>query len=150
MRVLVIGGSGNISREIVRALQRHEHEVVVFNRGRHRDPQPEGVRVVLGDRREREAFEATTRALEPDAVIDMISFSPEDAASAVRAFSGRVRHFIHCSTVMTYGPPVPQPVCDEGAPLGARTPYGQAKIAADALLLREYVETGFPVTIIKP
>src|SRR5205807_6413864 len=77
MRVLVIGGSGNISREIVRALLRHGHEVTVFNRGRHRDPQPEGVRVALGDRKEREAFEATTRALEPDAVIDMISFSPD-------------------------------------------------------------------------
>jgi nucleoside-diphosphate-sugar epimerase len=150
MRVLVVGGSGNISREIVRALQRHGHEVTVFNRGRHRDPQPQGVRVVLGDRKERDAFESTTRALEPEAVIDMISYSPDDAASAVRAFSGRVRHLVHCSTVMTYGPPVPQPICDEEGPLGARTPYGQAKNAADALLLREHSERGFPVTIIKP
>ena len=150
MRVLVIGGSGNISREIVRALLRHGHETIVFNRGRHRDPQPDGARIVHGDRREREAFEATTRGLEADAVIDMISYSPDDAASAVRAFSGRVRHFIHCSTVMTYGPPVPQPVCNEEGPLGARTPYGQAKNAADALLIREHAESGFPVTIIKP
>jgi nucleoside-diphosphate-sugar epimerase len=150
MRVLVIGGSGNISREIVRALLRHGHEAIVFNRGKHRDPQPEGARVVHGDRRDREAFETTARSLEPEAVIDMISYSPEDAASAVKAFAGRVRHFIHCSTVMTYGPPVPQPICDEQGPLGARTPYGQAKNAADALLLREYAERGFPVTIIKP
>jgi nucleoside-diphosphate-sugar epimerase len=150
MRVLVIGGSGNISREIVRALLQHGHEVIVFNRGKHRDPQPEGARAVHGDRRDREVFETTTRSLEPEAVIDMISYSPEDAASAVKAFAGRVRHFIHCSTVMTYGPPVPQPICDEQGPLAARTPYGQAKNAADALLLREHAERGFPVTIIKP
>src|SRR5712692_6663086 len=150
MRELVIGGTGNISREIVRALLQRGNEVIVFNRGRHRDPQPEGVRVVHGDRKEREAFEAATRALEPEAVIDMISYSPDDAASAVRAFGGRVRHFVHCSTVMTYGPPVTQPVCDEAGPLGARTPYGQAKNAADALLLKEHAENGFPVTIIKP
>src|SRR5712692_4045239 len=150
MRVLVIGGTGNISREIVRALLHRGHEVIVFNRGRHRDPQPVGARVVHGDRKERDAFEATTRALEPEAVIDMISYSPEDAASAVRAFSGQVSHFIHCSTVMTYGPPVPQPVCSEESPLGARTPYGKAKIAADELLLRAHAESGFPVTIIKP
>ncbi len=150
MRVLVIGGSGNISREIVRALQERGDTVTVYNRGRHRDPQPQGATVLHGDRKERAAFEAAMRALTFDAVIDMISFTPEDAASALRAFSGRVGHFIHCSTVMTYGPPVPQPVCDEQSPLGARTPYGQAKIAADALLLREHAESGFPVTIIKP
>src|SRR5438552_1036375 len=98
MRVLVIGGTGNISREIVRALLERGHEVTVYNRGRHRDPQPEGARVVHGDRKEREAFESTTRALAPEAVIDMISYSAEDAASAVRAFAGQVSHFIHCST----------------------------------------------------
>jgi nucleoside-diphosphate-sugar epimerase len=150
MRVLVIGGTGNISREIVRALLERGHEVTVFNRGRHRDPQPDGVQVVHGDRKERDAFETSMRRQEIDAAIDMISYSPDDAASAVRAFDGRVRHFIHCSTVMTYGPPVPQPICEESSPLGARTPYGQGKIAADALLLKAHQESGFPVTIIKP
>ena len=150
MRVVVIGGTGNISREIVRALMGRGDEVTVYNRGRHRDPQPEGVRVVHGDRKDRPAFEAAMRELELDAAIDMISYSPDDAASAMRAFAGRVGHFIHCSTVMTYGPPVPQPVCDEESPLGARTPYGQAKNAADALLLQAHAESGFPVTIIKP
>jgi nucleoside-diphosphate-sugar epimerase len=150
MRVLVIGGTGNISREIVRSLLRRGHEVTIFNRGRHRDPAPEGARVVHGDRKEREAFVQAMQALDMDAVIDMISYSPDDAASAVRAFDGRVEHFIHCSTVMTYGPPVPQPICDENGPLGARTPYGQAKIAADRFLLQAHAERGFPVTIIKP
>jgi nucleoside-diphosphate-sugar epimerase len=150
MRVLVIGGTGNISREIVRALMERGHEVSVFNRGRHRDPQPDGVRVIHGDRRERDAFEAAMRSVQVDAVIDMISYSTEDAASAIQAFAGRISHFIHCSTVMTYGPPVPQPVCDENGPLGAQTSYGQAKIAADELLLKTHVENGFPVTIIKP
>jgi nucleoside-diphosphate-sugar epimerase len=106
--------------------------------------------VVHGDRKEREAFEQAVRSLPLDAVIDMISYTPEDAASAVRAFDGRIAHFIHCSTVMTYGPPVPQPMCDEGSPLGARTPYGQGKIAADKFLLQAHAERGFPVTIIKP
>jgi nucleoside-diphosphate-sugar epimerase len=150
MRVMVIGGTGNISREIVRALLERGHEVSVYNRGRHRDPQPEGVRVIHGDRKERDAFEAAMRAEEVDAVIDMISYSPDDAASALRALGGRVAHFIHCSTVMTYGPPVLQPVCDETGVLGARTPYGKAKIAADDLLLKAHRENGFPVTIIKP
>ena len=40
MKVLIIGGTGNISRGIVAALQSRNHEVVLFNRGQHVDPPP--------------------------------------------------------------------------------------------------------------
>ena len=58
MKVLVIGGTGNISRGIVAALQNRNHEVVLFNRGQHADPPPPDVRVIHGDRKNREDFEA--------------------------------------------------------------------------------------------
>ena len=48
MKVLVIGGTGNISRGIVAALQNRNHEVVLFNRGQHRDAPPSEVRVIRG------------------------------------------------------------------------------------------------------
>ena len=51
MKVLVIGGTGNISRGIVAALQNRNHEVVLFNRGQHADPPPPDVRVIHGDRK---------------------------------------------------------------------------------------------------
>ena len=105
MKVLVIGGTGNISRGIVAALQHRNYEVVLFNRGQHRDPPPSDVRIIHGDRQQRGDFEAKVGAEEWDAVIDMISFNADDAASALRACQGRVGHFVHCSTVMTYGPP---------------------------------------------
>ena len=37
MKVLIIGGTGNISRGIVAALLQRNHEVVMFNRGQHPD-----------------------------------------------------------------------------------------------------------------
>ena len=80
MKVLVIGGTGNISRGIVAVLQNRNHEVVMFNRGQHRDPPPPDVRVIQGDRKDREDFEAKVSAEEWDAVIDMISFNADDAA----------------------------------------------------------------------
>ncbi|MBI3912366.1 MAG: NAD-dependent epimerase/dehydratase family protein [Armatimonadetes bacterium] len=150
MRVLVIGGTGNISRGIVRALRENGDEVVIFHRGQHCDPAPPDVRVVLGDRRERSDFEEKCRSVHADAAIDMISFTEEDAASALRAFAGRIQHFIHCSTVMTYGPPVDCLFADENHPLHAQSSYGQNKIKADALLMRACADNGFPVTIIRP
>src|SRR5262249_47820538 len=103
MRVLVIGGTGLISTGIVKALLARGHAVTVFNRGKRKSRLPDGVTYLQGDRKDYPAFEAAMQDVECDAVIDMIAFVPEDTLSAIRAFRGRVRHFIHCSTVCTYG-----------------------------------------------
>ena len=149
MRVLVIGGTGNISSGVVAALLERNHQVVLFNRGQRAGPPPD-VQVINGDRLAREDFESKLRVEKFDAVIDMISFDADDAASSLRAFRGRVDHFVHCSTVMTYGPPFSGINLDESAPLNGSSTYGLGKIAADALLLKAFEEDGFPVTIFKP
>lgn len=150
MKVLVIGGTGNISRGIVAALLNRNHEVVLFNRGQHVDPPPPDVRVILGDRQHRDDFGAKVGAEDWDAVIDMISFNAEDAASALQAFQGRVGHFVQCSTVMTYGPPFSGINLPETALLQGTSGYGLGKVAADNLLLEAHARDRFPVTIFKP
>ena len=152
MHVLIIGGTGTISRAIVQSLLRRGHEVTLFNRGQRADPPPAEARVLTGDRRDRETFEAALAHETFDAAIDMISFSADDAASAMRALRGHVGHFVHCSTVMTYGPPFAALYQDETAPLNGRhdNGYGANKVAADELLLRAYQEEGFPATVVKP
>ena len=89
MKVLIIGGTGNISRGIVGALLKRNHEVVMFNRGQHPDAPPPDIQIIHGDRRDRDDFENKMRAEKFDAVIDMISYNADDAASALRAFRGR-------------------------------------------------------------
>jgi nucleoside-diphosphate-sugar epimerase len=44
MRVLVVGGTGNISTGVVKALVQFGHEVTVYNRGKRRGLLPSGVR----------------------------------------------------------------------------------------------------------
>lgn len=152
MEVLIVGGTGTISRAIVRALLRRGHAVTLFTRGQREEPPPPEVRLIRGDRRDRPAFEAALAGGRFDAAIDMISFGPEDAASTLRALGGRVGHLVHCSTVMTYGPPFAGLLLDEAAPLNGRHDggYGLNKVAADELLLRAHAEQGVPVTIVKP
>ena len=152
MKVLVIGGTGNISRRIVSALLNRNHQVTIFNRGQHPDSPPEEVETIIGDRKQRARFEQTMKANIFDVVIDMISFNEEDAASAIRAFEGRIQHFIQCSTVMTYGPPFPRNGINitENDCLNGKSTYALGKIAADNLLLKSYLEDDFPVTILKP
>jgi nucleoside-diphosphate-sugar epimerase len=89
MRTLIIGGTGLISRGIVKHLLARGAEVTAFNRGtRAEPPLPADVRTVLGDRDDAAALPALARE-SFDVVIDMVCFRPEQAAAAVAAFGGK-------------------------------------------------------------
>jgi len=149
MRVIVVGGTGNISTGIVKALLEFGHEVVVFTRGQVPSRLPDGVTYLTGDRWDRDNFEAAMQAEAFDAAIDMISHTREDAASAVRAFRG-VRHYIHCSTVCTYGGPLSELPATEACELRPIGEYGINKVAADECLMQAHADGILPVTIMKP
>jgi len=148
MRVCIVGGTGNISSSIVRLLLEKGHDVTIYNRSQHR-PIPEGVRLMQGDRNNRDKFEARIQAEQFDVGIDMICFNPEDARSSVRAFRG-VRQFVMTSTVCTYGIDYDWFPVTEDHPLRPITPYGRDKAAADSVFMEAYYREGFPATIIKP
>jgi nucleoside-diphosphate-sugar epimerase len=147
MKVLVIGGTGFLSSAIVSELQAAGHDLTLFTRGER--PLPEGLRVIRGDRDDREAFPRHFEGRPFDAVIDCICYTPEDAASDIRAFGGRVGQLVLISTDFVYGPIVRLPI-DEDNPTRALNQYGRDKAACEALFLAAHREEGFPVTILRP
>jgi nucleoside-diphosphate-sugar epimerase len=152
MHTLFIGGTGLISTAIVNKLLGRGDKVTCFNRGKSASRLSEhpNLEIVAGDRQDRPAFEAAFEGQTFDAVIDMISFHPDDAASAIRAFSERTKQFVHCSTVCVYsGPPhtIPTPETEPYHSIGG---YGKNKAAIEELFLAEHTRNGFPVTILRP
>ncbi len=148
MKVGIVGGSGNISQAIVSLLLEQGHSVVCANRGLSQGLHP-GARLVQVDRRDRARFEALMQAEKFDAAIDMICFSPEDAASSVRAFRG-VGWFVETSTVCTYGVQYDYFPSDETHPLRPITEYGRNKALADDVYLAAWHTEKFPAVILKP
>lgn len=61
MKIGIVGGTGNISQSIVRLLLEKRHEVICFNRGQTIKA-PADVRLIQGDRRNREDFEQKMQA----------------------------------------------------------------------------------------
>jgi nucleoside-diphosphate-sugar epimerase len=148
MKIGIVGGTGNISQAVVRVLLEQGHEVVCFHRGQTAAA-PQGVRVILGDRYNREDFEQRMQAEKFDAAIDMICFTAEEAASSIRAFRG-VGWFVQTSTTCTYGVQYDYLPVDETHPLRPNTDYGRNKVAADDVFLEAYHRERFPVVILKP
>ncbi|OPZ85442.1 MAG: 2'-dehydrokanamycin reductase [bacterium ADurb.Bin429] len=150
MRVLLIGGTGLISTAIVEQLLARGHDVVTLTRGQTRSRLSTTIPNISCDRRDPVAFADATRDLTMDAVIDMVAFQLEDSHTAYAAFRGRVKHFIHCSTVCVYGGPLSTLPATETEPHTPVSDYGLNKSACEAFLLGRYLEDGFPVTIIRP
>ena len=156
MRVLLIGGTGLISTGIVKHLHaRGIGDVTMFNRGQRentiaRDGGGE-VRQITGDRTDFAAFEQRFAHEKFDVVIDMICYTPQQAESDVRAFSGRCGHFIFCSTVCTYGGKIPTNVLvDETFPQEPLSEYGRNKLTCERIFLDAHAAGRFNATVIRP
>ena len=151
MRVLIVGGTGLISRGIVKHLLARGAAITVFNRAQREDTLPPAVKRLTGDRNQFADFEQQFAAARFDVVIDMIGFTPEQAASDVRAFGGRCEQFIFCSTVCTYGVKLPsQVLIDESFPQEPISGYGRNKLACEQVIRRAHDAGRFQATIIRP
>lgn len=157
MKILIVGGSGHIGSYLVPRLIRRGFDVTVISRNcrpRYAGIEAEwrSVNWMRADRKEEEKngdWEKRMGATEADAVVDLICFTPDQNEVMIRAFSGRVSHFLHCGTLWAYGPAYEAP-CSEECTRRPVTGYGRLKADIEARLLQAFRENGFPSTILHP
>lgn len=156
MRVVVIGGTGHIGTYLVPRLVELGHEVVSISRGERspyrRHSAWQGVERLSIDRAAEErtgAFIKTLLSTEPDAVIDLICFTPESAKRIVETLAGKIQHYLFCGTIWVHGHSSVTPTTEEmpRRPFGE---YGIRKAEIEQLLLTAARRDGFPATVLHP
>ena len=147
----MIGGTGTISSAITRQLAESGHELWLLNRGTRKQEVPRNVKQVIADIDDTESVLAGLGDAQFDAVCEFIGFVPEQVERDIRLFRGRTRQYIYISSASAYAKPVRSPYITEGTSLAnPHWQYSRNKIACEELLMREYRDNGFPVTIIRP
>jgi nucleoside-diphosphate-sugar epimerase len=148
MRVLFIGGTGQISLPCVGEALAAGHEVSVFNRGRADAALPAGVKTIVGDMGDEAAYRALG-GQSWDVVCQFMAFRPEQMARDIEVFTGKTAQYIFISSASVYEKPARHYVISE-----ARTPavnpywqYSQLKIACENLLKGQ---EKLPWTIVRP
>ncbi|GAA0812878.1 hypothetical protein Sya03_54690 [Spirilliplanes yamanashiensis] len=153
---MVIGGSGHIGTYLVPRLVRAGHDVVAVSRGRRSsytdDPAWREVEVVTADRAAEDragTFPDRVTALRPDAVVDLICFTPESATALVERLRGHTGHLLHCGSIWRWGPSRRAPMTEDDTtpPIGE---YGTAKAAIARLLRDETATGGLATTALHP
>ncbi|MGI4894644.1 MAG: NAD-dependent epimerase/dehydratase family protein, partial [Janthinobacterium lividum] len=156
MRIVVIGATGHVGSYLVPRLVGAGHEVVALSRGTrdpyHPHPAWDRVTRVVVDREAEDAagtFGARVADLTPDAVVDLVCFTPASAEQLVDALRPRGAHLLHCGTIWVHGPAAVSPLTEEDPrqPFGE---YGTQKAAIEEFLLTQTRRGGVPATVLHP
>lgn len=149
MKVLFIGGTGNISTASSRLSIAKGIDLYLLNRGKQKVDIP-GATSIIGDITKPETLTAL-KEHDWDVVVNWIAFDANDIERDIALFKGKTKQYIFISSASCYQTPLGYPVITESTPLSNNLwDYSNNKIKCEDRLLRAYREENFPITIVRP
>jgi nucleoside-diphosphate-sugar epimerase len=147
MRVLYIGGTGEISFDCIHESARLGHDVSVFNRGNHNAGLPAACHLIKGEVEDDSAYGALA-AMDFDVVCQFRLFTTAAIERDIAIFGGHCGQYVFISSASAYEKPVRRLPITEATPIGNRFwAYSQAKADMEALLRSQ---SALPYTIVRP
>jgi nucleoside-diphosphate-sugar epimerase len=150
MKVLFIGGSGNISTSVSRMAIARGMDLTLLNRGKTAVDIP-GARWLTADFHNLAETQNVLANETFDVVVDWIAYTRQDIERNLELFTGKCGQFVFISSASAYQKPPSSVIIRESTPL--HNPYWQYsrdKIACEERLTQAYRELGFPMTIVRP
>jgi len=149
-KIMILGGTGTISRSTVEMLVLGGHRVTVLNRAQ-RGGVPEGADVIVADRHDQPALAEAIAGQKPDVLIDFVCFTPATTQALLQAATGKIGHLIFVSTADAFGYPLATIPAPDAAPIVPGVgDYALAKQDCEALLRDRGHTHGLKVTIARP
>lgn len=151
MKALFIGGTGTISTAISKLAMEKNWELYLLNRGNKMDRVPEGARVITADINDEADVSKLIENMNFDVVADFIAFQPLQIQRDIRLFKNKTKQFIFISSASAYQKPLSHYKITESTPLSnPYWEYSRNKISCEELLISEYRNNNFPITIVRP
>ena len=90
LKVLLIGGTGIISKDITLLASRKDNvDLYLLNRGQTPGFLPDNVKIIQADINDAETVQSKTKGLEFDVVCDFISYGVDSLSRKIDTFRGR-------------------------------------------------------------
>jgi nucleoside-diphosphate-sugar epimerase len=150
MKILFIGGTGNISAASSKLAVERGMDLYLLTRGTSKT-KIEGAKNIIGDISKEEEIAKILEGHQWDAVVNWIGFTAEEMERDIRLFSGKTKQYVFISSASAYQKPAASPFITESTPLAnPYWDYSRDKIACEERLNKEYRDNGFPITIVRP
>lgn len=105
MKILFIGGTGNISSACVERALALGYDVTLLNRGQHPTSFSLPVHSIVADHHDLAALRTVAAEGRYDVVAEFIGYKPEDVALDIEAFRGQVGQYVYISSASAYQKP---------------------------------------------
>lgn len=149
MKVLFIGGTGNISTSVSKLCIERGIDLYLLNRCKRGIEIP-GAKIIPGDITKPELVRSL-KEHEWDAVVNWIVFTPQEIERDINLFHNKTKQYIFISSASVYQKPPLHPVISESTPLyNPYWEYSRNKIVCEELLNHAYRNENFPITIVRP
>ena len=150
MKVLFIGGTGNISTSVSRLCIERGIDLFLLNRGL-RKVNIDGAKTIIGDISNLKEINNVLKENSWDVVVNWIAFTESDIERDINLFRGKTNQYIFISSASVYQKPPSFPIITESTPLcNPYWEYSRNKIACEEKLNEAYRQENFPITIVRP
>jgi nucleoside-diphosphate-sugar epimerase len=154
MKVLVIGGTLFIGRNMVAALLKAEHDVTILHSKPGHDL-GKRVREIVADRNDAQALHAAMVGQHFDIIFDNVydwrrgTYAAQVEATA-KCCGDRLQRYVYMSSVAAYGDGLNHHEGDALAPDNHPDTYVRNKAMSERALFRMHQRSGFPVVTLRP
>ena len=150
LKVLFIGGTGNISTSVSKLCTKNGIDLYLLNRGT-RGVEIPGAKIIKGDISNVDQITPALKDHKWDVVVNWIAFTEDQIERDINLFKGKTKQYIFISSASAYQKPPTHPVITESTPLyNPFWEYSRNKITCEERLNHAYREDNFPITIVRP
>ena len=100
--ILLIGGTGFIGRHLIEALNKDNHQLILFSRQAPGFDLPPGVISIQGNRMQLKQYRQQFEMFKPDVVVDLIPYTKQEAEGLLETFQGITSHIVALSSGDVY------------------------------------------------
>lgn len=151
MKVLLIGGTGLLSSDVMNLSIKKGYTVYILNRGYHTKLLPPGVILLKANIKDAIEVNSVIKDLFIDVVVDFLSYNIRDLKNSLSLFQNRCCQFIFISSACAYRRDKLDGCLTEDSPLENQNwDYSINKVACENYLISKCTEIGLKYTIIRP
>ena len=147
MKILIIGGDGNIGYPISKKLHVN-NEITILCKDKPKFD--DAIKYINGDGYNKPFLEEIQEKNNFDIVINLIIFTPEQAEVNVEVFKNKIKQFVFISTATIFNHEKSVIITEETEKGNIHSWYAQAKLKCENVFLSAKETSNFPITIVRP
>lgn len=148
MKLLLVGGTGVLSKAVAQHALQSGFHVTMINRGRR--PVPEGAELLVCECHQYEAIESMLSGRQFDAVIDFLCYSIEDLVHSFNLYSKHCSQYIYISSCAVYDTRIDGVMAEESVKELSLWDYSINKWNSEVRLAELAAESSCRTTVVRP